>query len=149
MASLGVDIRKYPQLGLRHPLASIRERVSTFIGTTSTNTGFIAIAIAMESDVEIVDIYVVSSATVAASGTNYWAIDFQAKGSAGTATTSLFSSAQDTQTTGFTANVPRQFTPDQNQRIAQGTELAVKFTKAASAPNLDDLAVVVLYRANA
>jgi hypothetical protein len=147
---LGVDIRKYPQLGLNHPLASIRKEVTVRFGTLSgTTTEPIPLLPAALSDVKIEEIWVTTNTTLAADGTNYWAIDFEDRGAAGTGTTALFSSAQDTQTTGFTKNVPRKFVPDQNRRISQGSLFGVRWTKANAAANLDGLSFTVVYRANA
>ena len=97
-------------------------------------------------DLTIKAIYALDDTTLAASLTAYWSFqvvlfrqsDYSSK-------VNLLSSAATTETTGLTANTPRDLGADQNLDLRAGDVLEIQITETGSATNLVDLFVQVDY----
>jgi len=153
--SPGIPFAQHPTLGHgggADNSPGVEVPVSILVSASLSATATVVLPGWDGCEYDVLGISIVSTTADAQDDTDYWTLDLQDAGSDGTGTTSLFSTAPASTTSGAldfsTANVPSEHQCDADARLGLQYGLKLVMTKAASATTLANVYANIRIRVN-
>lgn len=131
------------------PARRVEKEINFAIGTISATSDEMPCLIA-GTNLEILSAHVVDTTGITAHADNYWTIQMKNKGSAGSGTDSICSVTTKTSGGGGTGNIAafdaQSLDTITNGLLTKGDVASITLTKAASAPNTDNMLLTIRVR---
>ena len=148
MASLAPHVSRTVKAYSPHGF-SVYTDVIINLDTVSATASDLLLMGSEDSDIYVEAITILSEASVAADGTDYWEFQAGYKSATGGSGADFFSHVQDTEHNPITNHVPMTITPDQNQLVPDGRGVYITITRNGSAAALTHLKIQIRYRRKA
>lgn len=131
------------------PARRVEKEINFSIGTISASSDEMPCLVA-GTNLEILSAHIVDTTGITANDTNYWTIAMKNKGSGGTGTDSICSVTTKTSDSGGTGNIAafdaQSLGAITNGLLNKGDVASITATKASSAPDTDNMLLVVRVR---